>query len=549
MKSINYREDRHEEDAEDARKRRKQRGANRSDNVGDMMVRERWQARAGANGRVILYDKTGQGLTPWVEIKRSKVPQGGKGLWAMRPFEEGEAIGVYMGKVIHSYNEKVAYLTAVQSEAKREGGDAHADEYIMQAGSTWVDGNVRGLVMQYANDARGTRWSNNARPRAGGKYGIHNEGDDEWGITIEATRPMQAGEEIFNDYGSEYWRDRAPDKVAAGGSVAATTTSGEQPAAGESVAAERRASAMRECGGQRDDTQGEAVQQQCETRRSGEPQRGIVRRDATGRGAKRRDTTRQSTTAQGEDKDATANGQWQRAQTAERVKSNGGERDGEDGGEQRDRVEKGTSEHYARTEGAGVGRRGAGGVARLGKGKRHRLTHAEGERWHAGEMERYEVTDTQVGRHAVAGRGAYDTSNAQGDTNTQLTKRIGQQQQAHDSSRQAQRGCDSGMPARRHDGTDSSDGNDAAEKRSATEGSNHHGGGIRKRSDVFAIADKSNACSKRRANEEPNGRTFGSKRPNLEMQTAQSSARGGKSKKHSHGDGRNGVEGRDEGVT
>ena len=134
----------------------------------------------------------------------------------MRPFAEGEVIGVYMGKAIPEA-EQVAYKRKAQEEAAKPDGDKQADEYIMAAGSTWVDGNVKGNVMRRANDGRGTQWPNNAKQRAGGEYGVHNTGDDRWGITIEATRPIKMGEEILLDYGDDYWRYRAAAKVKAGG--------------------------------------------------------------------------------------------------------------------------------------------------------------------------------------------------------------------------------------------------------------------------------------------------------------------------------------------
>ena len=84
--AVDYREDRATEDAEDATARKRRKGRQESDSVRDMMDRARWQERASANGVVVLYDKARRGLTPWVEVKASRVPRGGSGLWAMRAF-------------------------------------------------------------------------------------------------------------------------------------------------------------------------------------------------------------------------------------------------------------------------------------------------------------------------------------------------------------------------------------------------------------------------------------------------------------------------------
>ena len=164
----------------------------------------------------MMYDG-GAGLEPWVEVRASGVPGAGNGVFALRDFSEGETVAVYMGAVVRA-GEKEGYMERAYAKAKEydeskgERGTQAAHEYVMQCGSVWIDGVTKGNVARYINDSRGSRWANNARLKQGGQYGKSNEGDERWGAAVVTTVRVAAGEEIFYDYGPEYWKWREAKK-------------------------------------------------------------------------------------------------------------------------------------------------------------------------------------------------------------------------------------------------------------------------------------------------------------------------------------------------
>ena len=108
-------------------------------------------------------------------MRQSRVPKAGMGLFALRRFRAGERIAVYTGHVIDPVADGAgaqgAYWEEVTREARRDGGDGAAADYVMRAGRVWIDGNRNGSVAKYINDARGTRWENNAKMCEGGQWG------------------------------------------------------------------------------------------------------------------------------------------------------------------------------------------------------------------------------------------------------------------------------------------------------------------------------------------------------------------------------------------
>ena len=122
-------------------------------------------------------------------VKKSTIPNAGKGLFTKRDVKKGERIVEYLGEVIteaeldrRAENDIYGYAFYI---SKRKCIDAY---YTPEA------------LARYANDARGLNRikgiSNNC------SYEIwKNRG---W---IKAERNIKAGEEIFVSYGTEYWRD------------------------------------------------------------------------------------------------------------------------------------------------------------------------------------------------------------------------------------------------------------------------------------------------------------------------------------------------------
>lgn len=122
-------------------------------------------------------------------VKKSTLPNAGKGLFTKRDIKKGERIVEYIGEIITEAEldrraEKDIYGYAFYINKKR-----CIDAYYMPE-----------ALARFANDAKGlTRIpgiTNNA------EYEIwKNRG---W---IKATKDIKTGSEIFVSYGAEYWKD------------------------------------------------------------------------------------------------------------------------------------------------------------------------------------------------------------------------------------------------------------------------------------------------------------------------------------------------------
>lgn len=122
-------------------------------------------------------------------VKKSTIPNAGKGLFTKRDVKKGERIVEYLGEVIteaeldrRAENDIYGYAFYI---SKRKCIDAY---YTPEA------------LARYANDARGLNRikgiSNNC------SYEIwKNRG---W---IRAEKNIKAGDELFVSYGNEYWKD------------------------------------------------------------------------------------------------------------------------------------------------------------------------------------------------------------------------------------------------------------------------------------------------------------------------------------------------------
>ena len=80
--------------------------------------------------------------------------------------------------------------------------------HMLKAGAVWIDGRVGGSVARYANDTRGTQWTYNVRMCEGGEWGKKNASGARWGATFEAITNIEAGQELYVDYGALYWQRR-----------------------------------------------------------------------------------------------------------------------------------------------------------------------------------------------------------------------------------------------------------------------------------------------------------------------------------------------------
>lgn len=131
-----------------------------------------------------------------VEVKTSTIPDAGKGLFARRPIQADERIATYGGVL------------------KR--GVAPSGDYVYMFPEPLVTGRLTEEQL-VASKWRGTyrdakttnefgRWINHDSRRANAYADIDGKDamDGGWVLSFYARRNIEAGEEIFIDYGSEY---------------------------------------------------------------------------------------------------------------------------------------------------------------------------------------------------------------------------------------------------------------------------------------------------------------------------------------------------------
>lgn len=116
------------------------------------------------------------GLSPWVEVRASGIKRAGMGVFASRSFKKGHALGAYAGALIGF-----------------DDGVANGGCYALHAGHNRVlDGAFHGNWTRFMND---------------GKRGRKRDGCNvEWiGNTFYAQRHIRKGQEMFINYGPDYW--------------------------------------------------------------------------------------------------------------------------------------------------------------------------------------------------------------------------------------------------------------------------------------------------------------------------------------------------------
>lgn len=129
------------------------------------------------------HTKTVLGLS----VRKSNVPNAGRGLFAERDFAKGEQIARYGGEILttEEYDERYS------SEAMGAYGVQLDEARVIDARKTSAG------VARYACDYHGSR----KRPNA--EYVADDESDEVW---VVATRAIKAGDEILTDYGDDMHR-------------------------------------------------------------------------------------------------------------------------------------------------------------------------------------------------------------------------------------------------------------------------------------------------------------------------------------------------------
>jgi len=122
-----------------------------------------------------------------LKVDVSTIPNSGKGLFAKKDFKKGEYICKFTGDYIDS-----------KELERRDVGGARSAYFIYIDDDTTLDVYDSKCLAKYANDAEGFR-------KIRGKKNNSALAQDGKNIYIQATKDIDAGDEIFVGYGKDYW--------------------------------------------------------------------------------------------------------------------------------------------------------------------------------------------------------------------------------------------------------------------------------------------------------------------------------------------------------
>jgi len=122
-------------------------------------------------------------------VKKSTLPNAGKGLFVKRDVKKGERIVEYIGEII----------TEKELDARAEK-DIYGYAFFINKKKCIDAYYTPDELARYANDAKGLTRIKGVTNNA--EYEIWKQRG--W---IRATKDIKAGSEIFVSYGAEYWKD------------------------------------------------------------------------------------------------------------------------------------------------------------------------------------------------------------------------------------------------------------------------------------------------------------------------------------------------------
>lgn len=132
-----------------------------------------------------------------VEIKKSQIENAGNGLFATRYFKKGEVVTKYSGEIISRKDadelrgkEKDTHFFAIAMGREVISGLTDPKEAFGKGGGS------------FANDSRG----NKSLPYNGKLQVIHDEKKGQDSGYITAISDINPGDEIFVNYGKDYWK-------------------------------------------------------------------------------------------------------------------------------------------------------------------------------------------------------------------------------------------------------------------------------------------------------------------------------------------------------
>ena len=150
-----------------------------------------------------------------IRVAPSKIPGAGLGLYLMEAAKEKEWIARYSGEP----------LTKMECDRRRHSHyrvQVHKNLYLDAEDPCHFEG-------RYINDARHSQYKTNARFAAGYGFNICASTGYVW-VRIYATRAIKAGEELFIDYGKDFWDNVSQNSTSALDTSAPVTSIWAAPA-------------------------------------------------------------------------------------------------------------------------------------------------------------------------------------------------------------------------------------------------------------------------------------------------------------------------------
>lgn len=131
-------------------------------------------------------------------LKKSLIPGAGKGLFVKKDFKRGEIVCEYEGEIVP---------WSVCEKRAEEGHEGYA---FFITKNRCVDAYfTKDAIGRYANDAKGIGRVDGLKNNA--QYEIKTR-QGEKRVFIVATRTIKANDEVFVDYGKDYWKNLSKAK-------------------------------------------------------------------------------------------------------------------------------------------------------------------------------------------------------------------------------------------------------------------------------------------------------------------------------------------------
>jgi len=130
-----------------------------------------------------------------LQVKKSKIKGAGKGLFVgSKPIKNGGVVARY--GYSHNYKSAKEIEDTCQGYALTdvEYNKCYGDYIFCDGEHCWDAREKRSTLARYANDAHGSKYASNAQFKM--KRGVPY---------IVASADIQVGEEVFVDYGDQYW--------------------------------------------------------------------------------------------------------------------------------------------------------------------------------------------------------------------------------------------------------------------------------------------------------------------------------------------------------